>query len=355
MAILNSIVVGKARKSAGNATFYQRLGVNCFRQKVTPKENPKFSSAQKKQQKLYSFIKENIDAGHMKPWINLMTDAKRKSGKGQTRFNMFYQAVMKHLVELKEQIAVLDADAIVNPALFFGAEAQSKEFTKGILGALPVYQGSQSNALCIDSVALDVLLDSANEKLGPSDPLFTDENIFIAGVVANEAGDGYTVVYPAKCTVGADNEGERSLMADGTLDPSGAMADGYIVLVVGYPDEEGENLDTDRKFYCTDAVYVGAPVETSIEVTPTSVDFTADGESKEVTYSTNDPDAVPSGDNTGAEWVTITPDAGGKKFTLVAAKNSDAAQRTGNVKLKLQGKSTIAEATVSVTQAAASN
>lgn len=61
MTVFNSIIAGKARKSAGNATFYTRLGVNCYRQKPSPKENQTYTVNQLKQQKVYKFMKANID------------------------------------------------------------------------------------------------------------------------------------------------------------------------------------------------------------------------------------------------------------------------------------------------------
>lgn len=253
MAIFNSIIAGISRKSAGNATFYQRLGTNCFRQKPVPKEGRTYSVNQLKQQKLYKFIKANIDAGFLKPFIDVVFDAKRKSGKGQTKMNMFYQNVMPQLVAQRNEIYELAEDAMIDPEMFFGTGyAGEKRFSKGSLGACAVSALTKTEAT-IPVAALENYLAVANTSLSPSDTPFTINDVFIAMIIGNAAGDGYDIAYPTKAL---------PVAADGsyTIDTSKmpwntqpTVASNFI-LIIGRAGTSSA-LDTAQKYFCTDSVY----------------------------------------------------------------------------------------------------
>lgn len=253
MAIFNSIIAGTSRKSAGNATFYQRLGTNCFRQKPVPKEGRSFSVNQLKQQKLYKFIKANIDAGFLKPFIDIVFDAKRKSGKGQTKMNMFYQNVMPQLVAQRDAIYELAEDELVNSEKFFGTGQESGgKFSKGSLGACAIATLTKT-AATIPAAALDNYLAVANASLSPSDTPFTTANVFVAVVMSDAEGLGYVVAYPAK--IAPTVSGSNYSIATTTLPwPENLTIATNIILIIGRAGE-GTSLDTSQKYFCTDSVY----------------------------------------------------------------------------------------------------
>lgn len=253
MAIFNSIIAGASRKSAGNATFYQRLGTNCFRQKPVPKEGRTFSVNQLKQQKLYKFIKANIDAGFLKPFIDIVFDAKRKSGKGQTKMNMFYQNVMPQLVAQRDTIYELAEDNLVNSETFFGTgKALSGRFSKGSLGACAIATLSKT-AATIPAAALDNYLAVANASLSPSDAPFTTADVFVAAVMSDATGSGYVTFYPTK--IAPTVSGANYSIATTTLPwPDNLEIATNIILVIGRTGE-GTSLDSSQKYFCTDSVY----------------------------------------------------------------------------------------------------
>lgn len=253
MAIFNSIIAGTSRKSAGNATFYQRLGTNCFRQKPVPKEGRSFSVNQLKQQKLYKFIKANIDAGFLKPFIDIVFDAKRKSGKGQTRMNMFYQTVMPQLVAQRDVIYELAEDELVSSEKLFGTGQESGgKFSKGSLGACAIATLTKT-AATIPAAALDNYLAVANASLSPSDTPFTTANVFVAAVMSDADGSGYVVAYPAK--IAPTVSGSNYSIATTTLPwPNNLKIATNIILIIGRAGE-GTSLDSSQKYFCTDSVY----------------------------------------------------------------------------------------------------
>lgn len=253
MAIFNSIIAGTSRKSAGNATFYQRLGTNCFRQKPVPKEGRTSSVNQLKQQKLYKFIKANIDAGFMKPFIDIVFDAKRKSGKGQTKMNMFYQNVMPQLVAQRDEIYALSEQELVKSEVFFGTGRDSGgKFSKGSLGSCAVASLTKS-AATIPAAALDNYLAVANASLSPSDKPFTLDNVFVAMITANAAGDGFVIAYPTAIKPKAAES--NYTIATTTLPwvEQVVIATNFI-LIIGNKGT-GTSLDTSQKYFCTDSVY----------------------------------------------------------------------------------------------------
>lgn len=253
MAIFNSIIAGTSRKSAGNATFYQRLGTNCFRQKPVPKEGRSFSVNQLKQQKLYKFIKANIDAGFLKPFIDIVFDAKRKSGKGQTKMNMFYQNVMPQLVAQRDTIYQLAEDALVSSEKMFGtAQELGGKFSKGSLGACAIATLTKK-AATIPAAALENYLAVANASLSPSDTPFTTADVFVAAVMSDATGSGYVVVYPAKIapTVSGSN---YSIPTTALPWPNNLNTATNIILIIGRSGE-GTSLDSSQKYFCTDSVF----------------------------------------------------------------------------------------------------
>lgn len=253
MAIFNSIIAGTSRKSAGNATFYQRLGTNCFRQKPVPKEGRTYSVNQLKQQKLYKFIKANIDAGFLKPFIDIVFDAKRKSGKGQTKMNMFYQNVMPQLVVQRDEIYGLAEDGLVSSEKFFGTGQEiGGKFSKGSLGACAIATLTMT-AATIPAAAMDNYLAVANASLSPSDTPFTTADVFVAAVMSDAEGSGYVVFYPAK--IAPTTSGSNYSIATTTLPwPENLTIATNIILVIGRTGE-GTSLDTSQKYFCTDSVY----------------------------------------------------------------------------------------------------
>lgn len=253
MTIFSSIIAGTSRKSAGNATFYQRLGTNCFRQKPSPKEGRTYSQNQLKQQKLYKFIKANIDAGFMKPFIDIVFDAKRKSGKGQTKMNMFYQNVMPQLVAQRDQIYELSNEEMVSSTMFFGSTAENGgKFSKGSLGACAVVSLTKSLAT-IPAAALDNYLAVANASLSPSDTPFTTADVFVAMITGNASGDGYVVTYPTKVTPTAA-ESNYTIDTSKLPWPEQLTIDANFILIIGRAGA-GTSLDSTQKYFCTDSVY----------------------------------------------------------------------------------------------------
>lgn len=259
MTIFRSIAVGKARKSAGDLTYYTRLGINCFRAKPTRSESFRPSIGQLKQQKIYKFMKANIDANYLKTFINLLTDAKPKSGKGQTKMNIFYQSVMPQLVAQKEEIYALTEEEMVNADIFMGINSGvSQQFTKGVLGDLPVtkFSTAQNVKITIPEVAVNSFLATANQNLASSDTPFTLEDLFIAAVTEQDGVMTLDVDYPTAAAAEAA-DGVVTCSPVGTKMNGLISANSFLVLVVGRTAATG-GLDTTQKYYCTNAVYVTA-------------------------------------------------------------------------------------------------
>lgn len=253
MAIFNSIIAGTSRKSAGNATFYQRLGTNCFRQKPVPKEGKTYSVNQLKQQKLYKFMKANIDAGFMKPFIDIVYDAKRKSGKGQTKMNMFYQNVMPQLVAQRDAIYEYSEQELVNAEVFFGTGKElGGKFSKGSLGSCAVSSLTKSVAT-IPGAALENYLAIANASLSSSDTPFTINDVFVAMITSNAEGTGYVITYPTQIQPQAAES--NYTIATTTLPwPDNLTIATNFILIIGRTGT-AQSLDTSQKYFCTDSVY----------------------------------------------------------------------------------------------------
>lgn len=259
MGILNSIALGKSRKSAGNVTFYNRIGVSCFRQKPVRSPGYKSSVPQRMQQSVFRFMKANVDASGVKAFVDTFYDAKPRKNKSETKFNMFYKAFMPHLVAQKPTIYELPVDDLVNPAIFLGTPASNQDkLTNGQLGVLNI-QGGVIGSFSIDEVTLNQIIDKANTLISEKDVPYTINNLFV-GVfgVDSTAASGYRLVQPANVL---------PTLADGvySFDIS-ALTDGmtldnnvYVALMVAGVDSSG-SVDLTRRKFATDSVLLNGAI-----------------------------------------------------------------------------------------------
>lgn len=252
MGILNSVALGKSRNSAGNITFYNRIGVGCFRQKAGVSPNYKPSVAQQMQQKVFKFIKANIDASGVMALLKLTYDAKPKAGKSQTMYNMFYKSFTPHIVMQKPAIYALADDDMVNPAIFLGSPASHNDiFSNGVLGALPVVSASVDGVV-VDAVVLDSLINKANAMLSAGDVPFSISDCFVSIFGASKGADGgYEVVFPTKVTPtlgdGAYKFDVSSISA--SVSPSAAA---FFVLTLA--KSSGSAIDMTKRMFSADSV-----------------------------------------------------------------------------------------------------
>lgn len=252
MGILNSVALGKSRNSAGNITFYNRIGVGCFRQKAGVSPNYKPTVAQQMQQRVFKFVKANIDASGVMALLKLTYDAKPKAGKSQTMYNMFYKSFMPHVVMQKPAIYELAEDNLVNPAIFLGTPANHSDiFSNGVLGALPVVSCSVDGVV-VDAVVLDSLISKANSMLSAGDIPFTTKDCFVSIFGANKSADGgYEIVFPTKVT---PTQGDGTYKFDvssisGSVSPSAAA---FLVLTLA--KSSGSGIDMTKRMFSTDSV-----------------------------------------------------------------------------------------------------
>ena len=252
MGILNSVALGKSRNSAGNITFYNRIGVGCFRQKAGVSPNYKPTTAQQMQQKVFKFIKANLDASGVMALLKLTYDAKPKAGKSQTMYNMFYKSFTPHVVMQKPAIYDLTEDDMVNPAIFLGAPASHNDiFSNGVLGALPVVSASV-DGVKVDAVVLDSLINKANSMLSAGDVPFTINDCFVSIFGASKGADGgYEVVFPTKV---APTPGDGIYTFDvssisASMSPSAAA---FFVLTLA--KSSGSAIDMTKRMFSADSV-----------------------------------------------------------------------------------------------------
>lgn len=257
MGILNSVALGKSRNSAGNITFYNRIGVGCFRQKAGVSPNYKPTVAQQMQQKAFKFIKANIDASGVMALLRLVYDAKPKAGKSQTMYNMFYKSFTPHIVAQKPAIYELTEDNLVDPAIFLGAPgAHTDIFSNGVLGSL-VAKSATFEGVSIDATALDNLVAKANAMLSAGDIPFTVNDCFVSIFGAKkDAGDDYQIVFPTKMQPtlqdGAYTFNVKTLT--GSLSSSVAS---YFVLTLA--KSSGSAIDTTKRRFSVDSIELMAP------------------------------------------------------------------------------------------------
>lgn len=252
MGILNSVALGKSRNSAGNITFYNRIGVGCFRQKAGVSPNYKPTVAQQMQQRVFKFIKANLDASGVMALLKLTYDAKPKAGKSQTMYNMFYKSFTPHVVLQKPAIYELAEDNLVNPAIFLGTPASHSDiFSNGVLGALPVVSCSVDGVV-VDAAVLDSLISKANSMLSAGDIPFTTKDCFVSIFGASKSADGgYEIVFPTKVT---PTQGDGTYKFDvssisGSVSPSAAA---FIVLTLA--KSSGSTIDMTKRMFSTDSV-----------------------------------------------------------------------------------------------------
>ena len=252
MGILNSVALGKSRNSAGNITFYNRIGVGCFRQKAGVSPNYKPTTAQQMQQKVFKFIKANLDASGVMALLKITYDAKPKAGKSQTMYNMFYKSFTPHVVAQKPAIYNLTEDNLVDPAIFLGAPASHNDiFSNGVLGALPVVSSSVDGVV-VDTVVLDSLVSKANSMLSAGDIPFTADDCFISLFGASKSADGgYEIVFPTHI-VPTPGDGIYTFdvsRISGSVSPSAAC---YIVLTLA--KRLGSAIDMTKRMFSTDSI-----------------------------------------------------------------------------------------------------
>ena len=257
MGILNSVALGKSRNSAGNITFYNRIGVGCFRQKAGVSPNYKPSVAQQMQQKVFKFIKANIDASGVMALLRLTYDAKPKAGKSQTMYNMFYKSFTPHIVMQKPAIYDLTEDEMVNPSIFIGAPAAHNDiFSNGILGALAVDSASHDK-VTIDAVVLENLVQKANSLLSANDTPFTINDCFVSLFGAsNSAENGYEIVFPAN-VVPSLAEGIYTLDISALTGSLSTSAASYMVLTLA--KKSGASMDSTKRMFSTDSIELIPP------------------------------------------------------------------------------------------------
>lgn len=252
MGILNSVALGKSRNSAGNITFYNRIGVGCFRQKAGVSPNYKPTTAQQMQQKVFKFIKANLDASGVMALLKLTYDAKPKAGKSQTMYNMFYKSFTPHVVMQKPAIYELEEDNLVNPAIFLGTPASHNDiFSNGVLGALPVVSSSVDGVV-VDAVVLDSLISKANSMLSAGDTPFSVNDCFMSIFGASKSADGgYEIVFPTKVTPTLSEGAYKFDVSSisGSVSPSAAA---FIVLTLA--KSSGKAIDTTKRMFSTDSV-----------------------------------------------------------------------------------------------------
>ena len=197
MGILRSVALGKSRKSAGDLTFYTRIGVACFRQKPALSPGYKATVPQRMQQKVFQFMKRNIDASGVKAFIDNFLDAKAKSGRSETKMNIFYRNYMPHLVAQKAAIYELADDEMVDNAIFLGTSAtNSDKLTSGVLGELTLKTAAAAS-ITMDATILDAIIQKANEQLSAGAEPFTTNTIFLGFFgAASDSETDYVVVPP---------------------------------------------------------------------------------------------------------------------------------------------------------------
>lgn len=257
MGILNSVALGKSRNSAGNITFYNRIGVGCFRQKAGVSPNYKPTVAQQMQQKVFKFIKANIDASGIMALLRITYDAKAKAGKSQTMYNMFYKSFTPHIVAAKSTIYSLADDALVDPVKFIGAPgAHDDIFSNGVLGTLAI-QSASTSTVTVDATVLDNLIAKANSMLSSSDTPFTKEDCFVSIFGASSAqGGGYQIVFPSKVTPTLA-QGTYTFTISSLTGSIANTAAAYFMLTLA--KSSGDSMDATKRKFSADSVELTHP------------------------------------------------------------------------------------------------
>ena len=265
MGILNSVALGKSRNSAGNITFYNRIGVGCFRQKAGVAPNYKPTVAQQMQQRVFKFIKANIDASGVMALLRITYDAKPKAGKSQTMYNMFYKSYTPHIVAQKPAIYELSEDAMIDPALFIGAPAAHSDiFSNGILGALAV-KSADAKSVVVDATILDNLVAKANTMLSASDVPYTINDCFVSIFGADGGSDsGYKIVFPTKVAPTLSGGAYTFDIASLTGSLSASVAS-YFMLTLA--KSSGSAIDMTKRRFSADSIELSPIQATQVNTT----------------------------------------------------------------------------------------
>lgn len=285
MGILRSVALGKSRKSAGELTFYQRIGVACFRQKPAKSPGYKSSVPQRMQQSVFRFIKANMDAAGLKSFVDLYYDAKPRKGKSETKMNMFYRSFLPHLVAEKPQIYALPIEDLINPALFLGVAGTSADkLTNGQLGDLIILSGSADN-MTMSATALDQIIDKANTMISSKETPFNTGNLFVGLVGADPTSNtGYKVVEAANIEPVLANDVYTFDLSTITTGVSFA-SNVYVALLVAGKDSEGA-IDITRRKFATDTVILNGAERPVPQIAAISNSAAVDGTQVNVVVST---------------------------------------------------------------------
>lgn len=209
------------------------------------------------QQKVFKFIKANIDASGIMALLRITYDAKAKAGKSQTMYNMFYKSFTPHIVAQKAAIYELAEDKLVQPVTFIGAPGSHSDIlNNGILGTLAVKSASTST-VTVDATVLDNLIAKANSMLTPSDTPFTINDCFVSifGAKSGLSG-GYQLVFPTK--VAPALAGGTYTFTISTLTGSIAKtAAAYFILTLAKSSSDG--MDAAKRKFSADSVELAHP------------------------------------------------------------------------------------------------
>lgn len=270
MAVSRNLATGKSRKSAGDFTYYTRLGVACFRQKPARSPGYKSSVPQRMQQSVFRFMKQNVDASGVKSFIDTFYDAKPRKGKSETKMNMFYRAFMPHMVAEKAVIYGLAEEAMINPSLFLGQPSSNRDrLSNGVLGTLILGESTLAS-MTIAEDFLNQILDKANKLISVSATPYTADNVFVGVFGANPTSQtGYQLVAPtnvkptlANAVYTFDISALTSGMSDGT--------NVYVALMIAGVDTSG-GVDIMRRKFATDSAVLNGGTVNMVSTTISAV------------------------------------------------------------------------------------
>lgn len=217
------------------------------------------------QQRVFKFIKANIDASGVMSLLRLVYDAKPKAGKSQTMYNMYYKSFTPHIVMAKPAIFDLPIDGLVNPAIFLGAAgAHSDIFSNGVLGALPVAEVTETS-VSIEASVLESVIAKANSYLSMTDDPFTINDLHVSLFGESKtAASGYGIVYPTSVTPslsgGSYTLDLTSLMSDFVLSTA-------LYMTVTLAKSKDGAIDMTRRYFSTDSVEIGQPGPITVATT----------------------------------------------------------------------------------------
>lgn len=277
MAISRNLATGKSRKSAGDFTYYTRLGVACFRQKPARSPGYKSSVPQRMQQSVFRFMKQNVDASGVKSFIDTFYDAKPRKGKSETKMNMFYRSFMPHMVAEKAAIYGLAEEAMINPSLFLGQPSSNRDrLSNGALGTL-ILGESTLESMTIAEDFLNQILDKANKLISVSATPYTADDVFVGVFGANPTSQtGYQLVAPTNVKPTLANgvyTFDLSALTSGMSDSTNV----YVALMIAGVDTSG-GVDIMRRKFATDSAVLNGVSTRMVRTSPISVSKVGDKE-----------------------------------------------------------------------------